>query len=94
VKNEGWWRSRITEARASLEKNKVLLESLQTRANALVNDFEARDDPAQRMVLKQEREKTLAELQRVKDDIDAGTRLVASIEEEARRANVPPGWLR
>ncbi len=93
-KNETWWRNRMTEARATLEKNKLLVDSLQTRANALVNDFEARDDPAQRMQLKLQREKTLAELQRVKDDIEAATKLIADIEEEARRAGVPPGWLR
>ncbi|MGE5358721.1 MAG: hypothetical protein ACM3NQ_06850, partial [Bacteroidales bacterium] len=93
-KNEAWWRNRITEVRAALERNKLLVDSLQTRANALVNDFEARDDPAQRMMLKQEREKALAELQRVKDEIAAATKQIADIEEEARRAGVPPGWLR
>ena len=67
MKDEAWWRNRITEARASLERNTLLVDSLQTRANALVNDFTARDDPAQRAVIAQERAKTLAELQRVQD---------------------------
>jgi hypothetical protein len=93
-KDEAWWRNRITEVRVALERNKLLVDSLQTRANALVNDFEARDDPAQRMMLAQERTKTLAELQRVKDEIAAATGQIADIEEEARRAGVPPGWLR
>ncbi|MGE5360208.1 MAG: hypothetical protein ACM3NQ_14420, partial [Bacteroidales bacterium] len=34
-KNEAWWRNRITEVRAALERNKLLVDSLQTRANAL-----------------------------------------------------------
>ena len=29
-----------------------------------------------------------------KKDIDAGQKAVAAIEDEARRANVPSGWLR
>ena len=28
------------------------------------------------------------------EDIDEGAKLIADIEEEARRAGVPPGWIR
>jgi hypothetical protein len=94
VKDEAWWRNRINEARATLERDKVLVDSLQNRANALVNDFVARDDPYQREMLAQERRRTLGELQRFKNEIVATTQLIADIQEEARRAGVPPGWLR
>ncbi len=69
-------------------------EALQTRANSLWADFTARDDPAQRSVVETERKKTLSELDRVKGDIESKTKAIADLEDEARRAGVPPGWLR
>jgi hypothetical protein len=33
-------------------------------------------------------------MERVKQDIVDATRAIADIEEEARKAGVPPGWLR
>lgn len=94
VKDETWWRKRIADARGTLDRNALLVQSLQTRADALLTDFTARDDPAQRAVLADERAKTLIELQRVNDEITAARKLIADIEEEARAAGVPPGWLR
>jgi hypothetical protein len=38
--------------------------------------------------------KALSELQRVTREIDQAKKDIGDIEEEARRANVPPGWLR
>jgi hypothetical protein len=93
-KNETWWRNRITEARAKLEQTKLLYGAMQSRINALTNDWAARDDPAQRAVLANDRDRALGELQRLQKDIDAQTKAIADIEEEARQAGVPPGWLR
>ena len=67
---------------------------LQTRVNSLATDFVNRDDPAQRGVLASERQKALGELDRLKKQIEATKKAIADLEEEARRANVPPGWLR
>jgi hypothetical protein len=53
-----------------------------------------RDDPAQRAVIADNRQKSLAELDRVKSEIEKNKKAIADIEEEARRAGVPPGWLR
>jgi hypothetical protein len=93
-KDEAWWRNRITEARAKLERSKLLCDALQSRVNALTADFTARDDPAQRAVLANDRIKVLGELERMKAEIGAQTKAIADIEEEARQAGVPPGWLR
>jgi len=91
---EKYWRERIEGARQQLERTKLFEESLQSRVNALWADFTARDDPAQRSIIERERQKALAELERVKSEIKAQTQAIADIEEEARRAGVPPGWLR
>jgi hypothetical protein len=91
---EQQWRTRMTEARAALERNQMFAEALQSRVNALWADFTARDDPAQRSVVDAERKKALAQLDRVKAEIVTQTKAIADIEEEARRAGIPPGWLR
>jgi len=94
AKDEKYWRDRITTARAALERNQVFLDALQSRVNALTADFTARDDPAQRALIGIERQRALVEMDRVKAEIQQVTQQIADIEEEARRAGVPPGWLR
>jgi len=93
-KDEAYWRGRITEARQNLARSQVFHDALQSRINALTTDFVNRDDPAQRRVIEADRLKALAELDRVTKEIAQSKKAIADIEEEARRAAVPPGWLR
>lgn len=88
------WRQRMAAARSDLERSRMFAEALQSRINALTNDFYARDDPAQRSVIETDRQKALAEIERVKKEVQEKTKALADLEEEARRAGVPPGWLR
>ena len=92
--DEARWRERMREARAALERNQMFEQALESRINALWADFTARDDPAQRAAIDAERKKAIAQRDRVKAEIVAQTKAIADIEEEARRAGVPPGWLR
>lgn len=94
AKAEEQWRARIQGARAELQRNELFLEALQSRINALTTDFVNRDDPAQRAVIANDRQRALAEMERVKASIESLKKQIADIEEEARRAGVPPGWLR
>jgi hypothetical protein len=93
-KGQPYWSERINSARSALERSRIFAEALQTRLNALATDFVNRDDPAQRSQIALERERAVSELERVKKEIAAHTKAIADIEEEARRAGVPPGWLR
>ena len=94
VRDEKYWRGRIDTARASLARAQTLVEALQSRVNALSADFVNRDDPAQRNVIAAERQKALAELERVKLEIVQQQKAIVDTQEEARRANVPAGWVR
>ena len=94
VKDEAWWRARITAVRTELQRAEMALDAFQSRVNALTNDFAARDDPYQRAQIAIDRQKTLNELERVRSDITRFKQQIADIEEEARVAGVPPGWLR
>ena len=57
--------------REALSRSQILADALQSRINALTTDFENRDDPAQRSVIFADRQKALAELDRVKKEIAA-----------------------
>jgi hypothetical protein len=93
-KDQAYWSSRMGAARAALDRSKIFADALQSRINALATDFVNRDDPAQRAQLELERQRALAELDRVKKEIAEQTKAISDIEEEARKAGVPPGWLR
>ena len=93
-KDEAYWKDRLTQARTALDRSKTFAEALQSRINALTTDFAGRDDPAQRAQIGSDREKALAELDRVKKEIQDNTKAIADIQEEGRKAGVPAGWLR
>ena len=88
------WQKRLQDARSALERNQMFAEALQTRINSLTTDFVARDDPAQRSAIESERRKALAQLDKVKRDIEDQNKAIADIQEQARRAGVPAGWVR
>ena len=93
-RDEKYWRGRVDAARAAVSRAQTFQEALQSRINALSADFVNRDDPVQRNVIAGERQKALAELDRVKQEIADGQKAIAAIQDEARRANVPAGWVR
>lgn len=94
AKDQAYWAGRMKDLRAQVERDQTLLDAMQTRINALQADFVNIDDPAQRSVIETNRQKALAELERLRKSVLETTQKIADLEEEARRANVPPGWLR
>jgi len=94
VKDQAYWAERKKTAQGQLDRDQTLSDALQSRINALTTDFVNRSDPAQRAVIERDRQKALAELSNLKKQIDDDKKALADLEEEARRAGVPPGWLR
>lgn len=94
TKTEPYWKKRMTTAQEQLNRNKVLQVALEGRVNGLNAEIVNMDNPYQRTVLQENLKTAMIELERVKRDIVAGTKAVADIQEEARKANIPPGWLR
>jgi len=93
-RDEKFWRERITSARTSLARSKAFVEALQSQINGLYTEFVNMGDPAKRAVIEKKRLEAIAEQDRLKNDIDAQTKAITAIEEEARREGVPAGWLR
>src|SRR5262249_47477355 len=94
VKDEAWWRARITDVRDQLGRDQVMLDALQARVNGLTSDFVGRDDPYQRARIGEDRQKAILEMDRVQTEVADLKKKIDDIEEEARKAGVPPGWLR
>jgi hypothetical protein len=92
--DEAVWRNRMAQAQEALRRSQAFAEALQSRINALTTDVVNRDDPYQRAKISDDRLKALAELQRVQGEIEQSKKDIADIEEEARKAGVPPGWIR
>jgi hypothetical protein len=94
VKDAAWWHARVATIRDELRRNEMFVDAMQTKVNSLSADFAARDDPYQRARVGEERTRAIAEMDRAKAEIELQKKKIAEIEEEARRAGVPPGWVR
>ncbi len=94
AKTETYWRDRLTAAREGIKRSQAFFDALQSQINGLYTEFVNMGDPAQRAVIEQKRLAAIAEQDRVKADIGKQTKALADIEDEARKANVPAGWLR
>jgi hypothetical protein len=94
VKDQKYWAGRLKTLNDDVLRDENYADAMQTRINALTTDFVNRDDPAQRAVIEQNRQKSVAELARLKKSVQDSKKAIADLLEEARNAGVPPGWLR
>ena len=93
-KTEADWRKRVGDERDALSRAQTFAEALQSRINALSTDFVNTDDPIKRQGVAADRDKSLAELDRVKQEIQQHQKAIAGVQDEARRAGVPAAWVR
>lgn len=94
ARDQKYWSERKKALDAKLERDKVLADAMQSRINGLTADFAARADPAQRAVIERDRQRAVAELDNLQKTIKDDQKALADFDEEARKASVPPGWLR
>ncbi len=94
AKTQAHWKERATAIQQSLSRSRLLLEALQSQVNSLNAEFVNTDDPGQRDLLQVRLQRATGELQRVQQDLEKQTRVAADLQEEARKAGIPPGWVR
>jgi len=94
AKDQAYWVGRLKAVQDQVARDETYAAAMQSRINALTTDFINRDDPAQKRTLEQDRLKAIAEMDRLKQAIVNDKKALDSLLEEARRAGVPPGWLR
>lgn len=93
-RDQKYWSGRMKGLQDQVRRDGVLVDAMQSRINALTTDFVNRDDPAQRDVIAKDRQTAVEELARLKKAVADGTKAISELEDEARRAGVPAGWLR
>ena len=94
TKDQKYWGDKMKALREQLERDKTFADALQNKINSLTTDFVNRDDPVQKRAIEADRVKALAELARLNKAILDDQKAIADLEEDARRAGVPAGWLR
>jgi hypothetical protein len=91
---EKTWRERVASMKKTFADDQAKLAALESHVPLLQNQFLSRDDPAQRQALGLELSKALNDLDALRTKIQASRAAMEKLQEEARRAGVPPGWLR
>jgi len=94
VKDEKYWRDRILTAQDKINRDTMMIQALQTRINTLKRDSVNTDDPMKQRKVKEELQLTMDELARTQKGIEQGKKAIVDIQDEARRLNVPAGWVR
>jgi len=94
VKDEAYWRNRIKAEREALVRAETFADALQSQINGLYAEFTACQAPPQCAEVAAKRQSRIAELDRVKKEVVQHTKGIADIQEEARRAGAPVGWVR
>jgi len=94
VRDEPYWRGRIEDARGALARAETFAAALESQINGLYTEYAACAGQPQCNEIAARRQKSLAELDRVKHEVTTYTKEIASIQDEARRAGVPAGWVR
>lgn len=94
VKGEAYWRDRMRPLRERLDSARALADDTKRRAETLMRSADrcfmlgvVCADYTESLRLMDEHKTLVADVARAERDI-------AALEEEARRAGVPPGWLR
>jgi hypothetical protein len=93
-KDQAYWSGRRKELQTKLDSDQTLTEAVQSRINALTADFSSRADPVQRAGIERDRLKAIGELDRLRKSVQDGKKALTDLDDDARKAGVPPGWLR
>jgi hypothetical protein len=91
---EQYWRKLISDARATLARSSSYLVALRERSRALATQFYTLEDPVARNAAAAQRKTVLQDIEHLKQDMVTQEEAIAKIEADARKANIPPGWIR
>jgi len=92
---EEYWRAKYAAAAQRLKDAEENANRLQSEINALTQAFYAESDGiAQRPLIEHERTQKIEELQTAKLELNEAKQAMADLEDEARMAGAPPGWVR
>ncbi len=94
AKDQAYWSGRAKGLQTQLDRDQTFAVALQSRINALANEYTNQGDGVRQQAIAVERQKTIDELNRLTKQIQDDKKAIADLQEDARRAGVPAGWLR
>lgn len=90
----GYWQEKVKALLDEMDKTKENINKMQVELNQTMNTWSAEDD-LQKQKEKKKRVDDLKELiPKEKQKLEKLEKDMAALEEDARKNNVPPGWLR
>jgi DNA repair exonuclease SbcCD ATPase subunit len=95
-RNEEYWRNRTTQLREAAQEADNKVKELEARIAALRNDMSPSNvqDPNRLQSRDRELREAMDSLDATRSAAETARKALADLEEEARRAGVPPGWVR
>jgi hypothetical protein len=94
AKDQSYWSGRVKALQTQLERDQTYAVALQSRINALTTQYVNQADPVQQAAVATDRQNAVNELNRLTKQIEDDKKAISDLQEEARRAGAPPGWLR
>jgi len=94
AKDQAYWSGRFKDLQTQISRNESFAVAMQSRINALANEYTNQGDGVRQKAIEADRLKAIDELNRLKKEIEDNKKALADLQEDARRAGVPPGWLR
>ncbi len=89
--DEAGWRARLQSARDGIDRDRLLLSALEQQARSAARQAGTPDGAEP---VADDASPRAAEIKRLKAEMDAFRATLANAEEDARKAGVPPGWVR
>ena len=90
------WRRDAKARRDAIARSEAKVAAIQARIDSLLLDMNPTNvgDPSRLQTIEAEKAKAMADLEVAKDELAQAQQALETLEEEARKAGVPPGWLR
>ena len=95
-RDEATWRQRADAARARIAEAEAVVASAEQRLAELRSDVAPEDpmNPFRQQAREADIKNETARLEAARADVAAARQAFSDLEDEARRASIPPGWLR
>ncbi len=93
-KTKEWWVSRKRKLEEKIASLKKKIQELQQKVNALSTNFLIEQRPIAQQRVKSALEKAKGQLEAAKKELAEAEKALEKLYEDARKAGIPPGWLR
>jgi hypothetical protein len=96
IRDEKYWRAEAARRRDAIKVAESKVQMLEAQVAGLRSDMSPTNTQDPNRLQNQDRElrQALDNLEAARHDLDAARQSLANLDDEARRAGVPPGWVR